>query len=466
MKDAPTTHPADLDMIDAATALAEGTLSSSDLVEACLERIEERNGAQSHDGDSESINAWVRIYANDARAAATLADDRRRAETVERLGPAPTLCGVPVGLQDLLAVADKPLTASARFLDEQPTADCTVWARMRASGMVLLGHLHTHEFGAGATTDQVGNPWDLSRSAGGSAGGPAAALAARMIPAAVGMDTFGSLRIPAALCGVSGLKPTRGSFPMDGVVPLCPQLENIGPMAHTVADCALLYQVMSGKHNATPLRSLPLAGTRIGRSPRKPSEPDEDVADAFEAALDLCVALGADVVPVEAPASLDTTDYLNVFGRDILDYHKKFASYRDLYRPSVRGLLEQCELNPIGARDLDTALANRHETIAAWMEWFATRDVLALIEPTVVTVAPTRGGGYERFGANLRLGHLSHYWNWTGFPVVSVPAGVGGRSGLPVGVSLIGPRGTDLEVLRAAMTLQSALGVLDPPEAP
>ena len=114
------------------------------------------------------------------------------------------------------------------------------------AGMVLLGHLHTHEFAAGGTTDQVGNPWDLERSAGGSSGGSAAALAAFMVPAATGTDTAGSLRIPSACCGTSAIKPTRGRVSMAGVVPLAWSLDHAGPMARTLADCRLLLAAMTG----------------------------------------------------------------------------------------------------------------------------------------------------------------------------------------------------------------------------
>ena len=131
--------------------------------------------------------------------------------------------------------AGKPLTASSRVLDEVPERDCDAWARLAAEGMVLLGHVHTHEFAAGGTTDQVGNPWALDRSAGGSSGGSAAALAARMVPAATGTDTAGSLRIPSAMCGTSTIKPTRGIVPMRGIVPLCESFDHAGPMAQSGA---------------------------------------------------------------------------------------------------------------------------------------------------------------------------------------------------------------------------------------
>ncbi len=223
------TNPADLGVVEAADLLARRALSARELVDACLARIEARDGAHSHEGDPASVNAWVRVYEEDARAAAARADERLAR------GDAPRLCGIPIGLKDLYAVAGKPLTASSRVLDEVPARDCDAWARLAAEGMVLLGHLHTHEFAAGGTTDQVGNPWALDRSAGGSSGGSAAALAARMTPAATGTDTAGSLRIPSALCGTSTVKPTRGTVPIRGIVPLASTFDHAGPMARTRA---------------------------------------------------------------------------------------------------------------------------------------------------------------------------------------------------------------------------------------
>ena len=150
-----------------------------------------------------------------------------------------------------------PLTASSRVLEGNvAAADAVVWARLRAQGMVPLGHTHTHEFAAGGTTDQVGNPWALDRVVGGSSGGSAAALAAGMTPAALGSDTCGSLRIPSACCGTSAIKPTHGLLSLQGIVPLAPTLDHPGPMARTIADCAAL-----------------LAGMAAGGSPVNPTVP-------------------------------------------------------------------------------------------------------------------------------------------------------------------------------------------------
>ena len=234
----PADNPADLGIIGAAALLRERRLSARELTEACLARIDERNGgAPSFDGDPDAINAWVRLYPDVAREAAAAADARREREGAD----APLLCGIPIGLKDLYGVAGLPLTASGRVLDGNvAAADAAVWARLRDQGMVLLGHTHTHEFAAGGTTDQVGNPWARHRVAGGSSGGSAAAVAAGMTPAALGSDTCGSLRIPSACCGTSAIKPTHGLLPLAGIIPLAPSLDHPGPMARTIADCSAL----------------------------------------------------------------------------------------------------------------------------------------------------------------------------------------------------------------------------------
>jgi len=264
---------ADLGVLDAAELLSSRRLSARELVGACLARIAERDGRRSFDGDASSVNAWLRVYEEEAREAAARADARLAA------GGAPLLCGIPIGLKDLYAVEGLPLTASSRALDEEPLRSCDAWARLEAEGMVLLGHVHTHEFAAGGTTDQVGNPWDLARSAGGSSGGSAAALASRTTPAATGTDTAGSLRIPSALCGTATVKPTIGSVPIRGIVPLGPTLDHAGPMARSVADCEPLLAAMANVRPPEERRPL----RRVALSPRI-ADLEPDVAENFERA--------------------------------------------------------------------------------------------------------------------------------------------------------------------------------------
>jgi len=226
----------DLGVLDAARLLAAGDLSSIELTEACLRRIEERNGGPpTFDGGPDRVNAWARLYPELAREQATAADERR----VREGDATPLLCGIPIGLKDLYAVAGLPLTASSRVLEGNvPAIDSTAWQRLREQGMVLLGHTHTHEFAAGGTTDQVGNPWAPERIVGGSSGGSAAALAAGMTPAALGTDTCGSLRIPSACCGTSTIMPSAGRLTLDGVIPLARTLDQLraGDLARRFGD--------------------------------------------------------------------------------------------------------------------------------------------------------------------------------------------------------------------------------------
>lgn len=483
------TDPADLGVLDAAELLRVGDLSATELVTACLRRITERDGVHSRDGDPHSANAWVRVYAEDALAAAARADKRLTARVRRQLGSPPPLLGIPVGLKDLYAVAGKPLTAGSRLLHEVADRDAEAWRRLQAAGMVVLGHTHTHEFAAGVTTDQVGNPWSLELTAGGSSGGSAAALAARMVPAATGTDTSGSLRIPAALCGVSSIKPTRGLVPLAGVIPLAVSQDHAGPMARSVADCAALLAAMAGPDpgnatsafaafDASPERHAhlgrrPLAGVRLGISPRIDSldgDLDDDVAEAFDAAVAICRELGASVAAVgEAPTGEAHAEHVAVLCAEMLVFHRRFDAHRDGYLPATRRLLEHGEREALSAPDYLRLQEARRQTTAAWEASLARERIDALLEPTVPITAPLRGQatparhdhGPDSVDVTQLLS-LTYFWDWTGFPVVALPAGLGRRSGLPVGLSLVGPPGADRGLLAVGAALQQVLGIPEP----
>jgi len=444
------TDPADLGVVEAAAALAARDLSSRELTEACLARIRERDGTHSHDGDPESINAWIRVYEDDALAAANRADERLAS------GGAPSLCGIPIGLKDLYAVAGKPLTASSRVMAEMPDRDCDVWASLSAEGMVLLGHLHTHEFACGGTTDQVGNPWSLERSAGGSSGGSGAALAARMVPAATGTDTAGSLRIPSSECGTSTVKPTRGKLSLRGIVPLASTFDHPGPMARSVRDCEPLLAAMAGERPPAERRPL----RRYAVSPRVAGL-DPDVADGFERAL---AALPAERVEPPPPAArLDVlTEFFDLVLTEMLAWHRRYDDRRDDYRYSNRARLEHAEQRAMTAEEYVVGQERRVEDADAWRDWLAEHRVDAILEPTLPIVAPVRGRGYEEPFGDLDDLSLTHYWDWTGFPVVALPSGVGSRSGLPVSVSLIGAPGSEWDLLAWGAALQDELGTVAP----
>jgi aspartyl-tRNA(Asn)/glutamyl-tRNA(Gln) amidotransferase subunit A len=449
---------------ESSALLAERWMTASELLEAHLERVA-ADGPPSFDGRPDAINAWVRLYEEDARAAAARADERLSASAVAELGPAPALCGIPIGLKDLYGVAGRPLTASSGAVRLEPQADCDVWARLARQGAVLVGHLHTHECAAGGSTDQVGNPWALDRTAGGSSGGSAAALAANMIPLATGTDTAGSLRIPSALSGTSTIKPTRGVLPLRGVVPLSASLDHAGPMARSLADCAIALQALTGAEQGS--RGASLSGARLALSPRiAVVETDADVTEGLERAVAACRELGAEVVEPPPPAaSLDLgSDFLDVLTADMVGHHQRLGTDRRELRTSTRELLEYGDERAMTGAEYGDVQMQRTEHAAEWVDWLAEHRIDAVIEPTVPIVAPRRGHGYDAFFTDEAIAYIAftHYWNWTGFPVAALPAGLGTRSGLPVGVSLIGAPADEPGLLDRGIELQTALGV---PEA-
>jgi aspartyl-tRNA(Asn)/glutamyl-tRNA(Gln) amidotransferase subunit A len=456
----PAVHElAELSVAELSTRLGRRELSARELLDAHLTRIA-ADGPPSFDGRPDAVNAWARLYEEDAVAAAERADERLAQ------GDAPPLCGVPIGLKDLYAVAGKPLTASSRAVDLRPEADSDVWRRLAAAGAVLVGHLHTHECAAGGSTDQVGNPWALDRTAGGSSGGSAAALAAGLIPLATGTDTAGSLRIPSAISGTSAIKPTRGALPLRGVFPLSGSLDHPGPMARTLADCAIALEAIAGERGP----GTTLSGARLAPSPRLGLvDCDPDVLEGYERALGACRSLGAELVEPPPPAApLDLgNDFLDVLTADMLGHHRRLGTDWGRLRNSTRDLLEYAEQRAMSAAEYGDIQLQRADHTAAWEDWLAEHRIDAVIEPTVPIVAPLRGHGYDVFFTDEAVDYIrfTHYWDWTGFPVAALPSGVGSRSGLPVGVSLIGAGAAEWRVLALGIELQDALGVPRPASA-
>ena len=465
--------PADLGVLEAAEQLRSRRLSSAELTEACLKRIEERNGGQpTLDGAPDAVNAWVRLYPDLAREQAAKADERRA-----RDGDAtPLLTGIPIGVKDLYAVKGLPLTASSRVLDPDSLAeeDSVAWAALRANDMVVLGHTHTHEFAAGGTTDQVGNPYDLNLIAGGSSGGSAAAVAARMTPVALGSDTCGSLRIPAACCGTCSIKPTHGRISLAGIVPLAASLDHPGPMARTVADCAAVLQAMAtGTAAVTPIMpppaemgTLPLAaasgpspldGVTVALTDRpNQNRMDDEVARGYEEAARACERLGARVVELPAPWAFAWDDLSSVLMTEVWAYHSSYADRLDQYREQLAEFVEAAANFTDGQAYL-AAQMRRSEGTAVWERWFAEHGVDAVLEPTMPIVPLKRGTGYERghpAGPGDPLIAFTALWDMTGMPVVSLPVT------WSVGMSLAAPRGREARLTQIAIDLQEhALGV-------
>jgi aspartyl-tRNA(Asn)/glutamyl-tRNA(Gln) amidotransferase subunit A len=468
--------PADLGLLEAASLLRDRKLSALELADACLARIDALgDGEPTFEGAPDAINAWARLYPDLARERARAADERLEREGAD----APLVCGIPLGLKDLYAIKGLPLTASSRVLDGNVASeDALAWKRLSDAGMVPLGHTHTHEWAAGGTTDQVGNPWDLGLVAGGSSGGSAAALAARMTPAALGSDTCGSLRIPAACCGVSSIKPTHGRIPIDGIIPLAPSLDHAGPMARTVADCAALLAAMAdGPPDTTPLMPPPEPLGKLSTSARPGPRPLEgltialterpakaglrdDVPAAYDAARRACEELGARVAELDSPWTFDWHDLLIVLMADAWQYHSQHADRHDLYRPAIAEFMEIAKTFT-DAQAYIGAQQRRAEGTALWEDWFAANGVDAVLEPTLPIVPYGRGPGYDRGhagGPGDPMIALTALWDMTGMPVVTLPAAWN------VGISLIAPRGREEQVTQIAIDLQEH--ALAPPTPP
>jgi aspartyl-tRNA(Asn)/glutamyl-tRNA(Gln) amidotransferase subunit A len=468
----PATDPADFGILEAGELLRTRQLSATELTEACLTRIEENNGGPpTHDGAPDAIDAWVRVYGEQARRHARAADERLRSDP----DTAPLLCGIPLALKDLYGVAGLPLTASSAVLEGNvATFDATAWARLRNEGMVLLGHTHMHEFAAGGTTDQVRNPWALDRVVGGSSGGSAAALAARMTPAALGTDTCGSLRIPSACCGTCAIKPTHGRLPLDGIIALAPTLDHPGPMARTIADCAALLAAMAeGGPAIDPLSppsaplgelplsarpgSRPLAVTTIAVTDRIDGIAiDPAVASGLDDAVRACERLGAELVRHQVPWALNWDDLNTILCTEVWALHARHAERHDSYRPAIAEFVEVAR-NFTDAGAYLAAQRRRAQGTAAWESWFTAQGVDLILEPTLPIVPYGRGAGYDRGhpgGAGDPMIALTALWDLTGMPVAALPVT------WEVGVSLIAPRGAERAVVQAAIDLQEReLGV-------
>lgn len=436
--------PGRLTIVAAARAFRTGELSPVEVTEACLDRIAERDA---------DVGAFATVTADRAReraraAMAEVADDRDLRHP---------LLGIPVGVKDLVDVAGLVTGAGcAARADAVATRDATVWQRLDAAGAVLIGKTATHELAYGVATPATRNPVDLGRMPGGSSGGSAAALAAGMCLGAVGTDTAGSIRIPAALCGVVGLKPTRGLCPTDGILPLAPTLDHVGPMALTADDVALLLAGMAGTRHTTV--GVDLAGLRIGLATDDALWTD-DVRRAFATVADVVGRAGARVTAVPVPSFADAVWYADrIVGVEAGAVHADLLTeHADSLTPATRAKLRSAVR--IDTQTYDRAVHHAADVRAGFDA--ALRRVDVLLAPGVATTAPEYGAEQVTIGGrDLRLGRAlcwnSAALNLAGLPAVALPAGLG-DDGLPVGVQLIGVAGDDQLLLAIARAVGAAL---------
>ena len=287
-----------LSMEELAAKLAQRQVSSVELTDACLAQIARHNDA---------LHAFIAVYGDEARDAAKAADLARRAG--HAVGP---LHGIPFGLKDLVDLEGKVTTGGSKaWATRVSPSTGSLAQRLIAAGMIVIGKTHTVEFAFGAwgTNQHMGaprNPWDMRahRTPGGSSSGSGVAVAARMVPWAIGTDTGGSVRIPAAMCGLTGLKTTVGQIANDGILPLSTTLDTVGPLARSASDAAILYEVMrdGGRSLSPATLARGVKGMRLARLPDNEREGVEAaVLAAYDASLDQLQDMGAEIVPIVLP---------------------------------------------------------------------------------------------------------------------------------------------------------------------
>ncbi len=456
---------------EAAEWLRDGRITSTLLTGALLERA---HAAQV------SLGAFV-AFTDEAALAAARQADAELARGVDR-GP---LQGIPLGVKDIIATRDAPTTANSNVLDRAwgDRDDATVVARLRTAGAVLVGKLVLHEYATGFPDPATGfpiarNPWKPTHVPAGSSSGTGVAVAAGLVLGGLGTDTSGSIRGPSAYCGISGLKPTFGRVSKEGCVPLGYSLDNIGPMARTARDCALMLQVLAGydpKDLCSADRPVPdyasalngsLRGVRVG-VPRgyffDAPDLDAEVRTAVLGAVEAMARAGADVREVAIPHAAEGQTATTVTIRsESYAYHE-----RDLReRPRVYGKWTRQVLQ-LGAlfTAADFVQAQRLRALLQAECAAALADVDVLVVPTMTSAATP----FSSFNPDSRIAGASFtgIWNLVGLPALSVPCGFT-AAGLPIGMQIVGRPFDEARVLAVGDAYQRVTDwhARRPPEPP
>jgi aspartyl-tRNA(Asn)/glutamyl-tRNA(Gln) amidotransferase subunit A len=442
---------------DLAPRLRRREISPVEITRDCLERLEKLNPA---------LNAFITVMAESA-----LAEARRAEAEILRGEWRGALHGVPVALKDLIDTAGVRTTAaSALYKDRVPEQDAEVVRRLRQAGAVIVGKNNLHEFAYGASSlvsyfGDAHNPWDVGRIAGGSSGGSAAAVVAGMAYAAIGTDTAGSIREPAALCGCVGLKPTYGRVSSRGVIPLSVSLDHVGPLAASVEDAAVVLQATAG-YDAGDITSadVPVAdyvsglpegakGMRVG-VPRAYffDELDAEVGSAMEHALRGIASLGAEIKEVKLDVPTDRTLQL---AESYAVHAESVAKSPELYQAETVRRIRAGE--KVSAAEYIRARRESEEGRRSIRAVFGAVDVL--VTPTMPMPAPAiadlRANPEALRPAELKLLRNTRPFNVWGLPAISVPCGFT-ESGLPIGLQIAGAHWREDLVLRVAHAYEQA----------
>lgn len=426
----------DLSIAEVGQALRARNVSAVELTRACLARIESFDPR---------LGAFITVTSDRAIADAERAD-RELGKAISR-GP---LHGIPIAVKDNIDTAGIRTTAgSAVFADRIPTRDADVITALDRAGAVLLGKLNMHELALGTTSaishfGPVRNPWDTTRVAGGSSGGSGAAVAARLCFAAVGTDTGGSVRIPAACCGVVGFKPTYGLVSTVGTIPLSPSFDHVGPLTRTVTDAALMFQAMTGRtlKLTHDLSSFRLGVLRTNADVCDGAAIDPEIQAAFEAALAVLRPLVARVQEADLPMpSLG-----KVIDAEAYAFHAAtLTSMPERYDQRTRKDLAHGA--SITAAELEQVRRELAEHRTSIRELFT--DVDLVIIPTLPVLPPTIREATEPFA----LSACTFGFSMAGLPAISVPCGFT-RAGLPIGLMIGGAPLADGAVLSLALAYE------------
>jgi aspartyl-tRNA(Asn)/glutamyl-tRNA(Gln) amidotransferase subunit A len=464
--------------IDLAAQVRSGQRSALDIVNEHLGRIAEREP---------DIHAFNLVTADQARAAATAIDDRVR----QGDDPGP-LAGVPVALKDNICTRGVPTTCSSRILEGwRPPYDATVVTRLLAAGAIPIGKTNLDEFAMGSSTENSAfgptrNPHDTSRVPGGSSGGSAAAVAAGFAPISLGSDTGGSIRQPAALCGIVGVKPTYGVVSRYGLVAFASSLDQIGPFATSVADAALVLDVIGGhdRHDSTSIpEPLPplmdvldqgVDGLRVGRITDLPGGADPDVLERLEAAFEALAAAGATIVDVQVPAfTYGLTAYYLVAHSEASSNLARYDGVRYGMRvpaPDTNSMYAATREAGFGAEVKRRIMLGTYALSAGYYDAYygkalKVRRLIAddfarayqhadvLLTPTAPTVAFPLGAKTDNPLAMYLCDTYTIPTNLAGHPGMSVPFG-SGADGLPVGVQILAPTLGEPTMFRVAAALE------------
>jgi len=451
---AQSTDPTDLSIVQASRLIRSGALSPSDLVGAYFERIRRFNGR---------LNAFVTLTEERAIVHARVLE----AELANGNWRGP-LHGIPIALKDNIDTAGVLTTAaSAVFAERIPDEDAEVVTRLREAGAIILGKLNMHEFAYGGTSavshfGPVRNPWDVARIPGGSSGGSGVAVAARLCAGALGTDTGGSVRIPAAHCGIVGLKATYGLASIRGIIPLSVSLDHVGPMSRTVADSALMLQALAGydpRGIASIRANVPNYSSALQRStsalrlgvPRTLfyDNVDPQILDAVERALGVLSELTASTQDVELPARPQARPVLvEAYG-----YHEEYLEERrELYAAStLERIVGGADVPATDYAEVLYQLKLGRKAIAEVFE-----DVDVLITPTLAQLPVSIEAALESpLETTQILIRNPAPFNFYGIPTISIPCGFS-REGLPIGLQISGPALGELEVLALAHAYEQA----------